>query len=321
MLKDCGAAAKNIIGALVEKLEESGDVTYLKVQNFQLREELAEARRKADRQKREMNDLRKTVIRLEKTINALKEGCGPFSRQPTDVLRDKELNKRSLDIRSEKNYQRRNKANTYSKIDIEIGSTPGCSSDKVYMQRSEEEWPLGPGTMEWTTTSSSMSKTRVEREIVSEIDNTNKRAHMEKLNLVNNNNDQKPRRSDIKIIANKQLVPPRDEYNNNSSNPNFNINTNEWKNITKRGKKRQTPYKTIVKFNQPPDTPDSGSSAAHNKFKRLNTGKIKSDKVAKPGNRIVKPAVVTITGKPDGATYAQILSKAKQNVSLASLGI
>lgn len=128
------------------------------MQNFQLREELAEARRKADRQKREMNDLRKTVIRLEKMINALKEGCCPFS-QPTDVLRDKELNKRSLDIRSEKNYQRRNKANTYSKIDTEIGYTPGCSSDKVYMQRSEEEWPLGPGTMEWTTTLSPMSET------------------------------------------------------------------------------------------------------------------------------------------------------------------
>lgn len=34
-----------------------------------------------------------------------------------------------------------------------------------------------------------------------------------------------------------------------------------------------------------------------------------------------KPAVVTITEKTDGATYAQILSKAKQNVSLGNLGI
>lgn len=31
--------------------------------------------------------------------------------------------------------------------------------------------------------------------------------------------------------------------------------------------------------------------------------------------------MVTITGKPEGATYAQILSKAKQEISLANLGI
>lgn len=38
-------------------------------------------------------------------------------------------------------------------------------------------------------------------------------------------------------------------------------------------------------------------------------------------NRIAKPAVVTITGRPGGASYADILGKAKQNVSLDSLGI
>jgi len=37
---------------------------------------------------------------------------------------------------------------------------------------------------------------------------------------------------------------------------------------------------------------------------------------AKPGRRLIKPAVVTIKSKPDGLTYAQILAKAREKVSL-----
>lgn len=40
-----------------------------------------------------------------------------------------------------------------------------------------------------------------------------------------------------------------------------------------------------------------------------------------PRRRIVRPAVVTITGVPGGATYASILGKAKEKVSLRGLGI
>lgn len=42
---------------------------------------------------------------------------------------------------------------------------------------------------------------------------------------------------------------------------------------------------------------------------------------AKPGRRLIKPVVVTITSKPDGLNYAQILAKAREKVSLKDLGI
>lgn len=42
---------------------------------------------------------------------------------------------------------------------------------------------------------------------------------------------------------------------------------------------------------------------------------------AKPGRRLIKPAVVIITSKPDGLTYAQILAKAREKVCLKELGI
>lgn len=37
---------------------------------------------------------------------------------------------------------------------------------------------------------------------------------------------------------------------------------------------------------------------------------------AKPGRRLIKLAVVTIKSKPDRLTYAQILAKAREKVSL-----
>lgn len=41
----------------------------------------------------------------------------------------------------------------------------------------------------------------------------------------------------------------------------------------------------------------------------------------KPSKRFIKPAVVTITSKPDGLSYAQILAKAREKVCLKDLGI
>lgn len=61
---------------------------YLKNQNFQLREELAEVRRKADRQEKEIEELRRMVTELGKQVNALKEGCGPFVQQQEATSND-----------------------------------------------------------------------------------------------------------------------------------------------------------------------------------------------------------------------------------------
>jgi len=41
----------------------------------------------------------------------------------------------------------------------------------------------------------------------------------------------------------------------------------------------------------------------------------------KSSKRLIKPAVVTITSKTGGATYAEILAKAREKVSLRDLGI
>lgn len=97
MLKDCNATAVNIIGALVEKLESNGDSTYLKSQNLQLRD-LTEARRKIERQEKEITDLRNATISLEIEVNALKEGREPYV-QSTDMPKGK--------------GKRKNKSHTY----------------------------------------------------------------------------------------------------------------------------------------------------------------------------------------------------------------
>lgn len=55
--------------------------------------------------------------------------------------------------------------------------------------------------------------------------------------------------------------------------------------------------------------------------KKFKTDKAKNANLPKLKTRVNKPAVVTITSKSDGVSYAQILSKAKQNVSLGNLGI
>lgn len=150
MLKDCGATAVNIVGAMVEKLEATGDIVHLKTQNLQLREDLAEARRKTDRQEKEIEELRRAIIRLESEVNALKEGCGPYVQ--SNVV-SKEKRKESILNMDKKQQIQQIKQSKYVNIDYNLHSIPGCSTDMEYMHRKElddDQWPHGPDAMDWT---------------------------------------------------------------------------------------------------------------------------------------------------------------------------
>jgi len=108
----------------------------------------------------------------------------------------------------------------------------------------------------------------------------------------------------------------------NKDGTNYEMNTaSEWKIVPNKGHRSVVRNKAIPRFNQYSYTPDSGSSAIYNRLDNKNKG-LRSG-TAKPKVRKIasKPAVVTITGKPEGASYADILNKAKQKVSLGNLGI
>jgi len=134
-------------------------------------------------------------------------------------------------------------------------------------------------------------------------------------------------RKDIKLIENKLLVPPQlhpVSPSTTEENVQSSVRDNEWKLVSSNVKKKQTPVvQASRRMSRSNDTPDSGSSVTFSYHNERKVNVIKTNSTNKPKfkPRVLKSAVVTITGKPDGATYAQILTKAKQNVSLANLGI
>lgn len=329
MIKDCGAVATNIIGALTEKLEAVGDVPYLKAQNFKLREELAEARRKIDRQENEIRDLRKGMLMLEREVNALKEGNGPYVQHMKTPIAE-ESPKKSIEKSSEyisKKRQRQSiKLSSLEPRNSGPSTFSGGSHDLEYMSCGAEDWP--PEQMDWTTAPSPDKEIHVEFANTNNTNGESKQAYKNKTKLATNSNSNlgKQGRKDIKITEVKQLVPPpttsspfplRDECVGLT-----NFTNSEWRNVDQVNRKRQIPRGKILlaKTNQPIDTPESGSSAANSNYKKNNKVINKSVSVSKYKSKF-KPAVVVIKGKPGGATYAQILSKAKQNVSLGNLGI
>lgn len=76
MIKSCVIVASEITRAIVEKVETTGDVMYLK--NQELTEELKESKRREEGQDKEIYELRNAVANLEKEVRALKEGWGPY---------------------------------------------------------------------------------------------------------------------------------------------------------------------------------------------------------------------------------------------------
>ncbi|EFN69006.1 Proline-rich P65 protein [Camponotus floridanus] len=99
-----------------------------------------------------------------------------------------------------------------------------------------------------------------------------------------------PRSKGIRLVENIQIVPPVLPPPTGDT---------EWNRVAGRGR-RMTDNR-------------SGFNARSRVADKRET--------AKPGKRFLKPAVVTITSKPDGLTYAQILAKAREKVCLRDLGI
>jgi len=171
-----------------------------------------------------------------------------------------------------------------------MSDMPGCSADTAYMQR--KDWPSGRNTTSW---------------IASESDNLRKAANVKaghsirksrviskSVSGVISSDSFIPRNRNIRLIENRQLVPPTHSPSSD----------NAW--ITAGKKERQ---KQIPVFSDNAPTPRKRPAG------RGGAGSGKS------GKKLLKRAVVTITGRPGVVSYAEILAKAREKVSLGDLGI
>jgi len=176
-----------------------------------------------------------------------------------------------------------------------------------YMKRKEtvdDQWPYGPDTMDWAIS------TAPDGEEITEVmkkDDTDKRKYdIKTRHSYDNNNDNnsnkyvhKTGRKDIKVIENRQLVPPRMERKGTVDKDGTNFETdmaNEWKMVSNKGNRRLVVRnRAISKFNQYSDTPDSGSSVLHNK---LDTKERSKDW----GYQTLRPTATGTGGAPVDAT-------------------
>jgi len=112
----------------------------------------------------------------------------------------------------------------------------------------------------------------------------------------------------IRIIENRQLVPPY--------NPGY-IDA-EWTEVASRKRYNQQQQQKQQRQQQQ----QQQQRAVRETEDRLQRRPLVAVRErARSGRRLIKPAVVTITGKRNGPTYAQILSKVRGNVNLKALGI
>ncbi|CAL1672346.1 unnamed protein product [Lasius platythorax] len=116
--------AKEVIRALVEKVETTGDVSHLRARNYELSEELKASKIKEARMQKEIDDLHSAILDLRKEVRTLKDG-GIFSFQGTKDSRG--MTKKD--------------SNAALSIDVgetNLGETPGCSKDEDYMNRGSD---------------------------------------------------------------------------------------------------------------------------------------------------------------------------------------
>lgn len=318
-MKDSRLVAVEITKALIEKITVDGDVYGLRNENFSLREEINELRRKEQAQCKEIDSLRKTISNLERDVRSMKEGFVPFSmsgpppakqrimkkqkspekkferereRELTPKEREREIKSREKDI-----TLKRQSVNVSDAMDVEplVSNIPGCSTDDQFTTK----------RMEWSDGADSIFKTSVDSDAkVATSGLQNERRYKDVDNYLNLSSRVRasPRNRGPRVIENRQIVPPFVPINKSNS---------EWSVVGKRSK-------TVSIDNRGRNRLASSDSSRAKSNKRTFSG---SDKVYKPAKRFVKPAVVTITSKPDGVTYAQILAKAREKVSLRELGI
>jgi len=151
-MKDSGRIATEITKALIEKLTTVGDVITLKNENFSLKEELGEIKRREKAQNEEILTLRKMISNLEREVRSLKEGFGPFPASVPSLIQP-ELKMPKRLFTPEKRYEKKRKEDTMPSLhqqevcpnmEVEplLSDTPGCSTDAEYMDR-KADWPQG----------------------------------------------------------------------------------------------------------------------------------------------------------------------------------
>lgn len=248
---------------------------------------------------------------------------------------------------------------TVNKMDVEpllIGNTPGCSNDAEHMDR-ELEWPTSEEVKSKGTDENNKKEDRDGRNMyksnyrikTSEVrlDRTSSKTYETNIyreNKTNSNNSTSAktyetniykedktnsnlgldgddatldsssvvkarnlRDKGIRIIENRQLVPPY--------NPGY-IDA-EWTEVASR--KRYNQQQQQQQQRQQQQQQQRAVRETEDRLQRRPLVAVRER--ARSGRRLIKPAVVTITGKRNGPTYAQILSKARGNVNLKALGI
>lgn len=314
-MKESKQIATEITKAMIEKLITVGDVFTLRNENFSLKEELSELKRRERAQSEEIQNLRKMMSNLEREVRSLKEGHGPFPPMKKPHLLHKDIPRKSTTPPKEKVEVIRRKGILYSppvlqqasQVEMEVepllSNTHGCSTDKSYMNR-EVQWPNGSDTTSWNMQNEEINNKNNISNVKSNYPTIKSNYPSTKLKEMTAESDASSNKSRkrIRIIEDRQLVPP--SY---PSSVYPSPSGDEWERVEKRRKHVQATMANTTANNE-----TTGS-----RQRSINT----RNKLAKSGKKLMKPAVVTITSKPGGPTYAQILAKARERISLKDLGI
>lgn len=319
MLKGCGQAASNIVRAMVERIDAAGDVIHLRTMLTKATDELEENKRTVKRQDDEIKQLRRTIISLERRLNSIEAGHGPyFPVRPATSSDGRGCDLSKADHMSGKRAARGFADRRTGKSSVANGGNVASAAERPRVSEftaNTEDWPNGPDSMEWNPSD-------IRTEEANQVANRGRMAVAAEFS-----GGGAGTRKDVKIIENRQLVPPR------SSRGFPALPDTAWTPVEDRSKrrKRTDSYGTPTSGDSraprggPKRPPPPPPTHAGPPTRPMQEGGGRPATFNSSRNRIIKfskPAVVTITTKGgEGTSYADILSKAKQKVSLGNLGI
>lgn len=225
---------------MIEKLTTVGDVFTLRNENFSLKEELNEIKRKEQAQNKEIQDLRKMISNLEREVRSLKDGFGPFPTASTisspRQKRTKAVKKSSIPERKTEERrgldsplptQQQEETGFAMEVEPLFSDIPGCSTDIGYMNR-DLEWSHGEDTTSWTTKTDTnkIDETNTKSKTIRNVKTDNTEVTNVRFKITYDSNSSigyikksiidgvkaretnKPNAKGIRIIENKQLCPP-----------------------------------------------------------------------------------------------------------------
>lgn len=244
-------------------------------------------------------------------MRALKEGFGPFPVAPrVSPLRQRKVKTIKKSPTPERKVSENEKRespligqeDTFGSVmDVEPlhSGTPGCSTNLEYMERSID-WPKEEEAASWKGKDQDKEDTAT-CNITKIVYSTNiPKANVSSKKYItdkpNVNVKNKSSSKGIRIIENRQLVPPRQIYSSPASS--------DWARVGRKGRGARVLF-PVDRSPQPPRP----------------LAQTKGGRAVGLGKRLIKPAVVTISNRSGDKTYAQILAKARENVNLKNLGI